>query len=135
MPLGRFGLGTLPQAGPSGPGLPTRGASWQVPSTSRQPLHGSWGRAARGGQQQQASKHACAWIKGSYGFPFVFAHLLLFFKIHGNNLSQYQSMKELNELLMPTLPWNMDTEQGRGPYAASRLPLIPEVGFLGSQLW
>lgn len=41
--------------------------------------------------------------------------------------SQYWSTKELNELLMPTLPQNTGAKQVRGPYAASRFPLIPEV--------
>lgn len=84
--------------------------------------------------EQRASKRACAWIKASYGFPFALTHLLLYFNIYGSNFSQYQSTKELNELSMPSLPWNLGTEQVRGPYGASRLPLIPEVCLPSYQL-
>ena len=72
-------------------------------------------KATRGQPEQRASKRVCAWIKGSYGFPFAFTHFLLYVNIYGNNFSQYQSTKELNEFSMPTLPWDVGTEQVRGP--------------------
>lgn len=141
VPLGSLGLGDPSTCW----ALRTRSPRWRcitagpqhVPAAfAWQPGRSGTGRpTATGGQpEQRASKRACARIKGSYGFPFALTHLLLYFNIYGNNFSQYQSTKELNELSTPSLPWNLGTEQVRGPYGASRLPLIPEVCLPSYQL-